>query len=127
MEKTAVKTGGAPEPFGPYSQAIIAGDFVFCSGQIALDPRTGALVTGDIEHETKRIMENLSAVLAMAGSSLEKVVKTTIFLCNMEDFARVNDVYGSFFKDMPPARSTVQVTRLPRDVHVEIECIALKK
>ena len=126
MEKTAVKTGGAPEPVGPYSQAIIAGDFVFCSGQIALDPRTGTLVTGDIEHETKRIMENLSAVLAMAGSSLENVVKTTIFLSSMEDFARVNDVYGGFFKDMPPARSTVQVARLPRDVHVEIECIALK-
>ena len=125
MEKREVKTVTAPNPVGPYSQAVIAGGFVFCSGQIALDPKTGAFVGGDIESETTRVMENLKAVLESAVSSLEKIVKTTIFLRNMDDFPRVNEVYGRYFKEAPPARATVQVGKLPKDAGVEIECIAI--
>ena len=124
MNKRAVRTAEAPAPVGPYSQAIVAGDFVFCAGQIALDPATGALVIGGIRLETARVMENLLVVLREAGCSMENVVKTTIYLRDMNDFAAVNEVYGTFFKDTPPARVTVQAARLPRDAGVEIDCIA---
>ena len=126
MELATVNTDNAPTPVGPYSQAVVCGGFVFCSGQIALEPGTGALVDRDIESETARVMENLRAVLEAAGSSLERVVKTTIFLRDMGDFARVNEVYGSYFASNPPARSTVQVAALPKGVRVEIECISLR-
>ena len=126
MKKREVKTDRAPNPVGPYSQAVIAGDFVFCSGQIALNQSTGAMVDGDIESETMQVMENLKAVLESAGSSLDSVVKTTIFLGDMDDFARVNEVYGRYFGEIPPARSTVEVARLPKGANVEIECIAGK-
>ena len=126
MNKRVVRTAETPAPFGPYSQAIVAGDFVFCAGQIALDPATGALVAGGIRHETARVLENLLAVLREAGCSMENVVKTTIYLRDMNDFAAVNEVYGTFFKDNPPARATVQAARLPRDAGVEIDCIALR-
>jgi 2-iminobutanoate/2-iminopropanoate deaminase len=124
MSRKAVRTDKAPSPVGPYSQAIISGGFVFCAGQIALDPDTGLLVDQDIESETTRIMENLKAVLESAGSSLEKVVKTTVFLRDLKDFTRMNEVYGSFFEGDPPARSAFQVAALPRGVRIEIECIA---
>ena len=126
MYKAAIHTDAAPEPVGPYSQAIISGDFVFCSGQIALDPVTGGLVTTDIEEETRRVMDNLQAVLREAGCTIQNVVKTTIYLRDMNDFALVNEVYGSYFTDIPPARGTVQVARLPKDANVEIECIAVR-
>ena len=126
MDRTVINTGQAPTPVGPYSQAVVCGGFVFCSGQIALEPGTGALVDRDIESETARVMENLRAVLEAARSSLERVVKTTIFLRDMGDFARVNEVYGSYFASNPPARSTVQVAALPKGVRVEIECISLR-
>jgi len=125
MEKREVKTENAPAPVGPYPQAVIAGGFVFCSGQIALDPRTGTIVGNDIESETKQVMENLKAVLESAGSSFDRVVKTTIFLKNMDDFARVNEVYGRYFGEIPPARSTVEVVKLPKGASVEIDCLAL--
>lgn len=124
MDKTVINTPGAPAPVGPYSQAIALGGFVFCSGQIPINPANGALVEGDIALETARVMENLKAVLESAGSSMDKVVKTTIFLTNLGDFARVNEVYGSFFQAAPPARSTIQVGALPKGARVEIECIA---
>ncbi len=124
MDKTVVNTDGAPAPVGPYSQAIVAGGFVFCSGQIPLDPKTGAIPEGDIATEAARVMDNLKAVLEAAGSSLDKVVKTTIFLTDLGDFARVNEVYGSYFRAAPPARSTIQVGALPKGARVEIECIA---
>ena len=126
MAKETVRADGAPAPVGPYSQAIVSGGFVFCSGQIALDPVTGALADHDIESETRRVLENLGAVLEAAGSSLSRVVKTTVFLRDMGDFARMNAVYGVYFPENPPARSTVQVSALPKGVRVEIECIAEK-
>ena len=125
MEKREVKTDKAPKPVGPYSQAVIVGDFVFCSGQIAINTWTGELVKDDIESETRQVMENLKAVLTSAGSSLDRVVKTTIFLKNIDDFARVNEIYGSYFGEIPPARSTVQAANLPKGVRVEIDCIAV--
>jgi len=125
MEKREVKTENVPAPVGPYSQAVIAGGFVFCSGQIALDPRTGTIVGNDLESETKQVMENLKAVLESAGSSFDRVVKTTIFLKNMDDFARVNEVYGRYFGEIPPARSTIEVVKLPKGASVEIDCLAL--
>lgn len=124
-QRTVVSTEAAPGAIGPYSQAIIAGNLVFCSGQVPLDPSSGQLVSGTIEEETQRVMENISAVLAAAGTSLARIVKTTIFLSDMNDFAAVNAAYGAYFPQDPPARSTVQVARLPRDVRVEIEAIAL--
>jgi 2-iminobutanoate/2-iminopropanoate deaminase len=125
MEKTEVRTDKAPNPVGPYSQAIIAGDFIFCSGQIAINPWTGTLVNDDIETETTQVMENLGAVLEASGSSFYKIVKTTIYLLNMSNFSKVNEVYGKYFADAPPARATVQVSKLPKGANVEIECIAL--
>jgi 2-iminobutanoate/2-iminopropanoate deaminase len=124
--KKAVLTKAAPEPIGPYSQAIHVGGFVFCSGQIPLDPATGQVPVTDIEGQTRRVLDNLKAVLEAAGASLGNVVKTTIFLKNMSDFPKVNQVYASYFRELPPARSTVEVSRLPRDVLVEIEATAYK-
>jgi 2-iminobutanoate/2-iminopropanoate deaminase len=120
-----VQTGGAPAAIGPYSQAIAHGGLVFTAGQIPLDPATMQLVEGDVAAETERVMQNLAAVLEAAGASLASVVKTTVFLADMNDFAAMNEVYGRWFGDHAPARSTVQVSRLPRDARVEIECIAV--
>lgn len=124
MQKEAVKTDNAPQAIGPYSQAIKLGDLVFLSGQVHLDPATGQLVEGDITTQTQRVMENLQAVLLAAGSSFEKVVKTTIYLADMDDFSKVNEVYGRYFSAPQPARSTVAVARLPRDARIEIDLIA---
>ena len=123
--KKQVSTNGAPGAIGPYSQAIIANGFVFLSGQVALDPASGQLVEGDIEAQTERVLLNLTAVLEAAGSGMHRVVKTTVFLKDMDDFARMNAVYGKHFPAPPPARSTVEAARLPRDVRVEIDLIAL--
>ncbi len=126
MDRSVVQTSDAPQAIGPYSQAIIAGDMVFCSGQIPLTP-DGVLVEGDVAAQTRQVLTNLQAVLAAAGSSLDQVVKTTVFLVDMNDFAAMNAVYAGFFTANPPARSTVQVARLPRDARVEIEAIALRR
>jgi 2-iminobutanoate/2-iminopropanoate deaminase len=125
--KKTVHTELAPKAIGPYSQAVVAekGMLVFASGQIPLDPQTGQVVEGGIEAQTRRVFENLEAVLKAAGSGFDRAVKTTVFLKDMDDFAGMNAVYESFFPCVPPARSTVQVARLPRDVLVEIECMAL--
>lgn len=120
-----VQTDRAPQAIGPYSQAIKANGFVFASGQIPLDPATGQLVEGDIRVQAERVLNNVRAVLEAAGTSLERVVKTTVFLADMNDFAVVNEVYATFFGSTRPARSTVQAARLPRDVKVEIEVVAL--
>ncbi len=125
-ERTIVATEKAPAAIGPYSQAIAAAGLVFCSGQIPLDPASGQIVEGGIESQTRRVLDNLTAVLQAAGSSPEQVVKTTIFLADMNDFASVNTIYAEYFGTEPPARSTVQVARLPRDVRVEVEAIALR-
>jgi 2-iminobutanoate/2-iminopropanoate deaminase len=127
LMKQEVKTERAPQAIGPYSQAVIANGFVFCSGQIAIDPASGELHTGGIEEQTRLVLKNLGAVLEAAGSSFDQVVKATVFLQDMNDFGRMNQVYGEFFKAPFPARAAVQVARLPRDVKVEIEAIALKK
>ena len=124
MQRKAISTQHAPAALGPYSQAIHAGNFVFASGQLGLDPKTGKLQEG-IEAQTRQVLANLSAVLTAAGSSTDKVVKTTIFLANIADFAQVNALYGEVFKQEPPARSTVQVAALPLGGLVEIEVIAL--
>ncbi len=126
MKKEIVLTSQAPQPIGPYSQAVKVGGFVFCSGQIALDASTGQVVAGDVKEQSKKVMENLRAVLQEAGSDLNRVVKSTIFLKSMGDFPTVNEVYGGYFTEAPPARSTVEVSRLPKDVLVEIEVIALQ-
>lgn len=126
MNKTVVQTPAAPAAIGPYSQAIVSGDLVFTSGQIPLDPATGQLVAGDIKAMTERVMDNLAAVLGAAGCGFADVVKTTIFLADMGDFAAVNEVYGKRFTAQPPARSTVQAAALPRGARVEVECIARK-
>jgi 2-iminobutanoate/2-iminopropanoate deaminase len=123
--KEVVATGRAPKAIGPYSQAIRANGFVFCSGQIALDPGTNQLIEGDVVAQTERVLKNLTAVLQDAGSSLENVVKTTVFLKSMGDFAAMNETYAKFFTHNPPARSTVEAARLPKDVLVEIDVIAL--
>ena len=125
MERKVVSTAQAPKAIGPYSQGIRVGDFVFCAGQAGLDPATGRLVEGGIEAETRRVLKNLSAVLDQAGTSLQNVVKTTVFLTDMNEFKAMNAVYAEFFPSNPPARSTVQVARLPADAHVEIEAIAI--
>jgi len=120
-----VQTENAPAAIGPYSQAIKAGGFVFVSGQIPLDPKTGELVAGGIGEQTERVFRNLAAVLEASGSSLDQVVKTTVFLADMKEFAVMNDVYARFFSSAPPARATVAAAGLPRDVRVEIEAVAL--
>jgi 2-iminobutanoate/2-iminopropanoate deaminase len=124
MAKSVVATNDAPQAIGPYSQAIRLGNLVFTAGQIPLDPATGKLVEGDIVVQAERVMKNLAGLLAAAGSSLDQVVKTTCFLANLDDFAAFNEVYGRAFTSMPPARSTVQVSRLPAGALVEVECIA---
>jgi len=119
-----VKTDKAPAAVGPYSQAVIAGNLVFCAGQIPLDPSTGNVVAGGIEEQTKRVLENLKGVLAGAGTSFERVVKATVFLKSMNDFAGMNKVYAQYFKANFPARSTLEVARIPKDCLVEIELVA---
>ena len=120
-----VKTENAPQAIGPYSQAVRAGGFVFISGQIPLDPKTGQFVEGGVREQTEQVLRNLSAVLEAAGTSLGRVVKTTVFLADMNDFAAMNEVYGRYFAEEPPARATVEAARLPKDARVEIEVIAL--
>jgi 2-iminobutanoate/2-iminopropanoate deaminase len=121
-----VSTKDAPQAIGPYSQAIKAGGFVFTSGQIAIDPATQQVVAGDVAAQTERVLRNVSEILEAAGSGLGKVVRSTVFLKSMDDFAAMNQVYGKYFGSAPPARSTVEVARLPRDVLVEIDVIALE-
>ncbi|HUQ33666.1 MAG TPA: RidA family protein [Pyrinomonadaceae bacterium] len=125
MKKRAVETGNAPSPIGPYSQAVIAGDFIFASGQTPLNPETGELIDGDIGEQTAQALRNLSAVLEAAGSDIGQVLKTTVYLADMNDFAAMNEAYGRFFTQEPPARTTIQAARLPRDARVEIELVAL--
>lgn len=127
MDIKNIKTKDAPEPIGPYSQAIESNGFIFTSGQIAIIPSTGQLLDGDVAEQTRLVMDNLSAVLSAAGSEMDQVVKTTIYLNNMDDFPQVNTVYAEYFNQTPPARSTVEVSRLPKNVLVEIDCIAIKK
>lgn len=120
-----VSTENAPGAIGPYSQAVKTRNMVFCSGQIPIDPLTGNFVSDDVAEQTEQVLKNLSAVLEAAGSELGKVVKTTVFLADMNDFAAMNDVYARYFSENKPARATVQAARLPRDARVEIECIAV--
>ncbi len=123
--REVIATAEAPQAIGPYSQAIRAQGLIFTSGQIALDPATAQIVAGDVSAQTDRVLRNLTAILQASGSSLEKVLRCTVFLKNMGDFAAMNEVYGRYFKQTPPARSTVEVARLPKDVLVEIDVIAL--
>jgi len=123
--RDAVSTDHAPKAIGPYSQAIKANGFVFISGQVAFDPATGNLIAGGIDKQTEQVLKNLSAILQAAGSSWEKAVKATVFLKDMNEFGKMNEVYAKFCKGAPPARSTVEVARLPKDVSVEIDVIAL--
>lgn len=122
-----VSTPNAPAAIGPYSQAIRAGDFLFVSGQIPLDPATGTLIQGDIAEQTHRVLRNLAAILEAAGASFQHVVKTTVYLADMSEFAAMNEIYGTYFLAPAPARATVQAARLPRDVRVEIDLIAYLK
>jgi 2-iminobutanoate/2-iminopropanoate deaminase len=122
--KQAVSSPDAPKAIGPYSQAVRAGQLLFLSGQVPLDPATGEIVSGDIAAQTRRVFENLAAVLKAGGRSFSDVVRTTVFLADMSDFAEVNKVYGSYFSEPYPARATVQVARLPKDARVEIDVIA---
>jgi 2-iminobutanoate/2-iminopropanoate deaminase len=126
MQRERISTTDAPSAIGPYSQAIASGNLVFCSGQVALEPASGALVEGDVRAQTRRALENLSGVLNAAGSSLAQVVKTTVFLLTMGDFTAMNEVYAEFFPGDPPARSTIAVAELPKGARVEIEAIALR-
>ena len=125
LMKETVTTENAPGAIGPYSQAIKAGGMVFCSGQIPIDPQTGEFVSDVVSAQTEQVLKNLGEVLKAAGTSLDNVVKTTVFLADMNDFAEMNEVYGRYFSDNKPARATVQAARLPRDAKVEIDCIAL--
>ena len=122
--RTAVSTDGAPKAIGPYSQAIRAGSLLFLSGQIPIDPATGQMVDGDIAQQTHRVFKNLEAILTAAGASFDNVVRTTVYLADMSDFAAMNKVYGTYFSSPAPARATVQAARLPRDARVEIDLIA---
>lgn len=126
MAKEVVYSANAPEPIGPYSQAIKAGNMLFISGQVAIQKPSGDLITGNIVDETHVVMKNISEILKAAGMDFSNVAKSTIFLKDMNNFPKVNEVYGTYFKDMPPARETVEVSRLPKDVNVEISCIAVK-
>lgn len=123
--KFPVSTTDAPRAIGPYSQGVKAGGFVFVSGQVAIDPATNKMIEGDIRAQTERVLKNVTAILEAAGSSLDQVVKTTVFLKNMEDFVPMNEVYATFFASEPPARATVEASKLPKDMLVEIEAIAL--
>jgi 2-iminobutanoate/2-iminopropanoate deaminase len=123
--KETISTEKAPGAIGPYSQAVKAGNMVFCSGQIPIDPTTGEFVSNNVAEQTHQVLTNLSAVLEAAGTSLNNVVKTTVFLADMDDFTAMNEIYAEFFSDNKPARATVQAARLPRDARVEIDCIAI--
>jgi 2-iminobutanoate/2-iminopropanoate deaminase len=123
--RDVIRTQDAPQAIGPYSQAIRANGFVFVSGQVAIDPSNQQVIAGDIAAQTDRVLKNLSAILKAAGTDLKKIVRATVFLKNMNDFAAMNEVYGKYFTVVPPARSTVEVTRLPKDVLVEIDVIAI--
>ena len=125
--KKIISTNEAPAAIGPYSQAVRTGSFLFCSGQIPLDPKSGEIVAGDITAQTRRVMDNIAGLLRAEGLSFDDIVKTTIFLTNLGDFQTVNQIYGSYFKNDPPARSTVQVAALPRGANVEIEVIAVAR
>ena len=124
--KTVINTDNAPAPIGPYSQAVAAGELVFVSGQIALNPQSGELIMGNIEDETVQVMQNIGSILKEARLDFDHIVKTSIFLKDMQDFAKVNEVYGKYFKDQFPARETIQVAGLPKNVNVEISVIAVK-
>lgn len=124
MEKVVISTTAAPAAIGPYSQAIRIGNLVFLSGQIPIMPATGEIVQGNVQVQTRQVLENLKCILTAAGTSLDKVIKTTIFMKDMKDYAAINDVYKEFFSDKPPARAAVQAARLPKDANVEIEAIA---
>ncbi|HEX8730904.1 MAG TPA: RidA family protein [Ktedonobacterales bacterium] len=126
-QRTRIATSDAPAAIGPYSQAIASGDFIFCSGQVALDPASGELGPDDVQAQTRRALENLSAVLSAGGATLGDVVKTTVFLVRMDDFAAMNEVYGEYFASEPPARSTIAVAALPKGARVEIEAIAVRR
>lgn len=126
MSKTIIHTDSAPKAVGPYSQAVQLGDFLFCSGQISIDPKTQEVFTGDIKTQTEMVLKNIEAVLSQAGLNFSHIVKTTIFLTSMSDFAVVNEIYATRFKSNPPARSTVAVAGLPKGVNVEIEVLAHK-
>ncbi|HEY0654898.1 MAG TPA: RidA family protein [Chryseosolibacter sp.] len=126
MAKSIVYAADAPEPIGPYSQAVQAGNMLFISGQIAIQKSSGNILTSEIQAETRQVMENINHILKAAGMDFSHVVKSSIFLKDMNNFPKVNEVYGEFFKQQPPARETVEVSRLPKDVNVEISCIAVK-
>ncbi|MBI5472424.1 MAG: RidA family protein [Ignavibacteriae bacterium] len=125
MPKQIIHTKHAPAAIGPYSQAVIVNGMVFTAGQVAINPETGNVIEGGIKEQTRRVLQNVQAILEAAGTTLANVVKTTVFIKDMNEFTAMNEVYGEFFKENPPARSTVEVARLPRDVRVEIEAIAL--
>lgn len=125
MKREAISSSDAPKPIGPYSPAIKTESLIFCAGQTPVDPASGQLISGGIQEQTERVMENLRAVLTAAGSSFDSIVKTTVFLTSMSDFAAMNEVYGQYFTGAAPARTTVAVAELPRGARVEIECIAL--
>jgi len=125
MEREVIRTDGAPQPIGPYVQAVRVGQFVFTAGQIPLDPASGRMVEGGIEEQTERVLENCKAILEAAGSSLSRVVRTTCFLADLEDFAAFNRIYAMYFGENPPPRTTVQAARLPAGALVEIDCIAI--
>ena len=122
--KKMINSSNAPKPIGPYSQAVICNDFIFTSGQIAINPKTNLLVSNDIEEQTNQVLKNLDVILEEAGSSIDSVVKTTIYLIDLNHFSKVNKIYEKFFGKSKPARSTVEVNRLPKDVLIEIDCIA---
>lgn len=125
MSKEIIYSAAAPEPIGPYSQAVKAGNLLFVSGQVAINRATGTIINSSIPDETRQVMENLDAILKQAGTNFDKVVKCSIFLKDMNNFPVVNEVYGKYFSSNPPARETVEVSRLPKDVNVEISCIAI--
>ncbi|WP_072150330.1 RidA family protein [Candidatus Kryptobacter tengchongensis] len=127
MEKKIVYTEKAPKPVGPYSQAVIAGDFIFTAGQIPIDPKTNQVVQGDIKEQTKQVLENLKAVLEASGATFDDVVKVTVYMRDLNEFSAMNEIYSEYFKNSPPARTTVEVSRLPRDVKVEIDLIAVRR
>jgi 2-iminobutanoate/2-iminopropanoate deaminase len=124
MSRKIITSSSAPHPIGPYSQAIAFNNLLFTSGQIAIDPKRGTLIEGDVTLQTRQVLENLQSVLAAAGTEMDSVIKTTIYLKNMNDFNKVNEIYAEYFSSSLPARSTVEVSRLPKDVLVEIDCIA---
>jgi 2-iminobutanoate/2-iminopropanoate deaminase len=125
MAKTVISTSDAPEAIGPYSQAVDSGGFIFCSGQVGLDPSSGELISTDVSEQTRQAMRNLEAVLSSAGAGFADVVKVTAYLTDLGDFTTFNEVYGEFFKDEPPARATVGVAALPKGAKVEVECVAM--